>query len=151
MKWYLLKTKPGEEQRVETNLKASNIICYSPKIKKMVNCVSGPISVAKPLFPQFVFVRTVMDKNYQTINYTRGVAGIVNYGRGPVTVSDEVIERIRNRESDGFIKQTDNRLQYKKGRRIERLNLDGRKTLTPIFDRSTPERERVFYLLKNIL
>ncbi len=150
MKWYLVKTKPGDEQRVERNLATGDLLCYSPRIKKTVQRVGGPTTVAEPLFPRYVFVRTVLGTSYQKINHTRGVVGIVNYGLGPVTVAEEIIDALKERERDGFIQQTGNRAASRKGRRFPRFYRDG-KTLTSVFERGASQTERVVLLLKNIL
>ncbi len=151
MKWYLLRTRPRQEHRVENNLRADDVVCYNPKFRKKVQRLNKTITITEPLFPQYVFIKISLEENYQKIKYTRGVAEVVNFGMGPVTVSEKIIERIKSREIGGYVQMAEKRIALKKGERIRRLSRDGRKDLGPIFERSTSNGERIFLLLSNIM
>ncbi|MCP1650332.1 transcription/translation regulatory transformer protein RfaH [Pseudomonas nitroreducens] len=89
-RWYLIQTKPHQEQRAEENLGRQGFTCYRPLVKLG--------SRAQPLFPGYLFIRLDQQHdNWFPIRSTRGVARIVSFGAQPLAVADELVEGIRQR------------------------------------------------------
>jgi transcriptional antiterminator RfaH len=96
-KWYVVQTKPRDEQRAEVELANQGFTVYLPKIiveKKKSNKIQ---KVLEPLFPRYLFVQLdyTHDDSY-TIRSTRGVGkGLLLFGETPAVVPDEIIADIR--------------------------------------------------------
>lgn len=104
--WYALHTKPRQEDRAESNLKAWQVDTFAPKIKERhCNPYTGkPTYLIKPLFPGYIFARFVVEDLLYKIRFTRGVNSVVSTGNSPSPVDDEIIQIIRSREGpDGLI------------------------------------------------
>jgi transcription antitermination factor NusG len=58
----------------------------------------------KPLFPGYFFSRFCPEASFESVKVTRGVLRVVNSGRIPIPVPEEVIREIQDRiEEDGLI------------------------------------------------
>ena len=51
--------------------------------------------VLEPLFPCYVFVRCVLEKSLDEIQYTNGVHGLVHFGQRIPPVADSIVEELR--------------------------------------------------------
>ena len=58
------------------------------------------IKAVRPLFPRYLFARLLLPAEWRLITYTRGVSTILGDWRDTPSVADEVIEAIRERESE---------------------------------------------------
>lgn len=102
--WYAIYTKPREEDRAESNLRAWGLKTLIPKIKEQR---SREISKAKVkhLFPRYIFAHFNCDTALHKVNYTRGVCGVVRFGEKPCPIDDIIIETIQSQiGQEGFIK-----------------------------------------------
>ena len=103
-KWYVLQTKPQKEAVVCAQL------CRQPEMFEVFFPKIRNRSGVRPLFPSYLFVRTLMDelKNYRLLKYTRGVLRVMgSREEGPLPVADEVIATIRSRMgNDGLVDQS---------------------------------------------
>ena len=107
LRWYVVQTKPREEERANHNLKAWRVETFAPKIKsRRVNEFTNQSTfITKPLFPGYIFARFDAATSLHDINATRGIQRVVRFGEVPVPVDDEIIEMIRLRTpQDGFIR-----------------------------------------------
>lgn len=92
-RWYLIQTKPRQEERAEEHLRRQQFECYRPEKPRVHSSRS-----AEPLFPGYLFIR--LDRhldNWYPIRSTRGVARVVSFGGEPTPVKDELIEQLRQR------------------------------------------------------
>ena len=104
--WYVIHTKPMQEERAASNLSAWGIEILAPKINEpRYNPYSGKaIRIVKPLFPRYIFARFNARELLHKVSFTRGLQGVVSFGDGPCTVDDEIIELLKARQgSDGLI------------------------------------------------
>ncbi len=62
--WYVIRTKRGNEHRVEANLLNQGIEVFLPLIEAYRDCQGGMVRVIKPLFPCYLFAR--LDLNTTT-------------------------------------------------------------------------------------
>ena len=147
--WYVLQTKPRQEDRADSNLTAWNIETLTPKLReRRSNPYTGiPMYVIKPLFPRYIFAKFNLSDSFHKVRFTRGVNDIVTFGDGPVPVDDEMIALIRCRmDKDGFV------------RIGETLNPGDRVVVKDsplgnfagVFERDIHESDRVMILLQTV-
>lgn len=101
--WYAVYTKPKEEERAETNLRAWGLKTFMPKIKELeysrrsVKLRTG----IKNLFPRYLFAHFNCETSLHKVNYTRGVCGVVSSGLKPCPIDDFIIEAIQSQTGEG--------------------------------------------------
>lgn len=103
--WYVVNTKPRQEDLAERMITQIGVDVFYPKINEK-----------KGLFPGYLFARYNPMEHFKKIRYSRGVRDIVSYGYNPVSVEDDIIETIKARIRNGFV-QISNDL-FKKGERV---------------------------------
>lgn len=104
--WYVVQTKPREEERADDNLKAWKVETLAPRIKaRRVNEFTNRCTfITRPLFPGYIFARFDASTSLHDINATRGIQRVVRFGEVLVPVDDQVIDMIRLRMAhDGFV------------------------------------------------
>ncbi len=92
--WYLLKTKPRQEQRAVENLENQGFYAYCPMLERKGRKL-------EPLFPGYIFLLfDQLEENlpWGKVRSTRGVAYFVKFGNNPARISDDLVEQIRIRE-----------------------------------------------------
>ena len=137
-KWYLIKTKPRQENTAIINLENQEYTTYCPiaKINKK--------NVA--LFPGYVFI--YLDKhneNWSPIRSTKGVISFVRFGLNFAQVPDHIIEyiRVNQANSEEKLKKLS---KFKKGDKVQIT--DGVfKNCIAIFN-SYKSEERIILLMK---
>src|ERR1044071_3175520 len=104
--WYAVYTKPREEDRAESNLRAWGCKTLMPRIKEQRSRESKSNSKAKVkhLFPRYIFAHFNLETGLHKVNYTRGVCGVVRFGDKPCPIDDVIIETIQAQiGQEGFI------------------------------------------------
>jgi transcriptional antiterminator RfaH len=104
--WYVIRTGPRQEERAISNLIASQVETFLPKMKvPRINHFTGATKyVSRPMFPHYTFARFDASRFLHQICYTRGVHSVVSFGGVPARVDDSIIEIIRSQiGSDGFV------------------------------------------------
>jgi transcriptional antiterminator RfaH len=147
IKWFVVRTKPKNEDRAKRNLENGGFEVLAPKIRYR-RLKDGKISeVIEEMFPGYIFVKFLLEKDYRTIKYTRGVKEIVHFGDRIIPVQEEVIHYIRARLKNGVAD-----LEPPKISRGEKVTItDGPfKGLTGIFERELKPKERVSILLEGL-
>jgi transcriptional antiterminator RfaH len=144
--WYVIHTKPKQEARAESNLRAWNVEAFAPKIKepRFKSYTGEKTCVVKPLFPGYIFARFDADRMLHKIHFTRGVHCVVHFGEKPTPVDDEVIRMIQSQiAEDGFIRLGED---FKHGDKV--VIKDGPFSgLNGIFERRVKDSDRVRVLL----
>ncbi len=138
--WYLIKTKPRQENIAIKNLENQEYSTYCPTVKIKNNNVV--------LFPGYIFIHLDKKKeNWSPIRSTKGVVNFVRFGLNFAQVPDTVIKFLKANEL--INKEKFNNLnRLKSGDKIQIT--DGVfKNCVAIFKSSKPQ-ERVV-LLMNIL
>jgi len=105
--WYVIRTKPKQEDRADSNLRAWRVKTFAPKIKeRRYNEYSGKVSYqVKPLFPSYIFARFNLDELLHRVRFTRGVNNVVSFGGMPAPVDDEMIDIIESlKGADGLVR-----------------------------------------------
>lgn len=145
--WYLIRTHPRQESRVESNLKVLNLQTFVPMYRNRVqNQYTGHVCyVPKPLFPGYIFAHFKINDLYHKVNYTRGVHSLVSFSNKPATVDDEVIAMIQSRAgNDGLVRIEED---LTPGDQVV-VKQGPFKNLTAVFERTMSGADRVLLLLQ---
>jgi transcriptional antiterminator RfaH len=149
LSWYVVYTKPKQEERAVFNLRAWNVEVFAPRLKeRRRNEFTGKVSWhVKPMFPRYIFARFRTNELLHKVNFTRGVQTVVSFNGGPTAVCDEIIELIQLQQGEsGFIipgeeLRTGDRVTIKEG---------PLKDFTGVFEESTGDSDRVSILLTTV-
>jgi transcriptional antiterminator RfaH len=146
-RWYVVNTKPRNEDRAATNLLNGGIEVLAPKMKLRKYKDGKFIQVIEPMFPSYIFVRFHPIDEFRMVKYARGVKTIVNFGGQIVPLQDEMIEFIKTRLENGVA--SIQKPSISKGEKI--LIKDGPfKGFSGIFDSELDGKERVAVLLDGV-
>lgn len=98
MQWYVVLTKPRQEQRAADNLLAQGGTVFLPMLP-VERIVRGKrCLVEEVLFPGYLFLQLPADSVlHSKVRSTFGVRGFLRFADQVVTVADAIIEDIRQR------------------------------------------------------
>ena len=97
--WYLLTTKPNQDQRAEDNLKNQGYLIYRPQVKIPKNIRGKRVNRLESLFPRYIFIQLDIEiDNWSPIRSTLGVSGFVRFGLHPAVVPNELISYLKANE-----------------------------------------------------
>ncbi len=99
--WYLVHSKPRQEQIALTNLERQGYVCYLPllRIEKIRRRSAG--IATEPMFPRYLFIQldaSAQGKSWSPVRSTLGVSSLVHFGTQPARIDDELINILRQRE-----------------------------------------------------
>jgi transcriptional antiterminator RfaH len=100
MQWYVIHTKPRQEQRAVENLERQGYRAWLPTIEMERLRRGKLVRVIEPMFNRYLFIQ--LDKtqsNWSPIRSTLGVNKLVSFGNVPAVVPDTLIDLLR--QSDG--------------------------------------------------
>lgn len=147
LKWFVVQSKPREEERALHFLKEKGFDTYLPlmevvKVRKLNN-----LKTKKPLFPGYLFCRFKKeDDSLAHVRWTQGVKKILPESINPMPVDNEVVEAIHSLEQkDGVIRKQ----PFEKNDRI-RIARGPMKDILGIFEHWTSDQGRVKVLLNFI-
>ena len=119
MSWFVIHTKPNEEERALTNLINQNFNCYMPMYSKE-RIKKNKISIApSPLFPRYLFIEVnekSIQQNIGLIRSTLGIHQLLKIGENPIKIDVEIIKELKKAENDRAIKI---KKYFKKGEEVE--------------------------------
>jgi len=145
--WYVVQTKPANEDRVKGNLLNQEIEPFLPLLGTLQYSNGKVIDRIKPLFPNYLFARMDLGLHYYKVKYTRGVSKILGNGEGPIPISEKVIITIRERMGeDNLVKLED---EFKDGDVVE-VTSGPFKDLRGVFQKKMSGKGRVKILLSLI-
>ncbi len=104
MNWYVIHSKPRQEQRALDNLQRQGFECYLPTVT-VERIRQGVVSeVVEALFPRYLFIRlgNALDtgKGWGSIRSTQGVSRLVVFGGEAAKAPDHLIETLQAMESE---------------------------------------------------
>ena len=106
-----------------------------------------PTYVTQPLFPRYLFAKFNAREQLSKILFTRGVHNVVCFGDSPASVSEEIIDVIRERiDQNGIVKAVDD---LKPGDRVV-ISAGPLRNLSGVFEREVKGNDRVLILLTTI-
>ncbi len=142
--WFVIQTKPKNEDWVTSSLKQAGFEVLNPKIEKYIHRNKKKILSYENLFPNYIFVLFDLVEDHRLIKWTHGVNKIVGNGDSPVPINEEIIKLIKNRTSSkGLIKSVD---QFSIGDRI-RIKTGPFKDLIGILEHPISSKGRIKVLL----
>jgi transcriptional antiterminator RfaH len=145
--WFVVNTKPKNENRASHNLESANYEILNPRLKIRKYREGGFVDVIEAMFPNYIFVKFHPIDDYHMVKYTRGVNKIITFGGKMVPLQEDFIEFISSKLVDGVAKIEKRR--FKKGEKV--FIKDGPfKGLSGIFERELEGEERAMILLEGI-
>jgi transcriptional antiterminator RfaH len=103
MYWYVVHTKPRQEQRALLNLEQQGYACYLPTLA-VEKIRQGALTVEdEPLFPRYLFIQLDSNqsgKSWSPIRSTKGVSRLVTFGTEPAKVDPQLIDTLRQRPAN---------------------------------------------------
>jgi len=99
--WYLVYTKPRQEEVARINLEQQGYTCYLPLIEIEKIRRRKAVLVTEPMFARYLFIqldRSTTGKSWSPIRSTLGVSTLVHFGGQPTKVDDRLIDGLRQRE-----------------------------------------------------
>jgi transcriptional antiterminator RfaH len=145
--WYLIQTKPNQENKAILNLENQNYEVYQPKMLLRKKRKGQWQSVSESLFPLYLFIYLDSKKdNWTRINSTLGVNRFVRFGSNnlPSKVNSEIIDVIKEQEKK-LNQETEVGEQFKKGDKVV-LSNENFIDVKAIFQEKSKEN-RVFVFL----
>lgn len=101
MHWYLVHTKPRQEDCALQNLQRQGYQCYLPMLP-VERIRQGSMAVVnEPLFPRYLFIQTGVGgsaKSWAPIRSARGVNRLVCFGSEPARIDDNLIAFLQAQE-----------------------------------------------------
>ncbi|MDD5334855.1 MAG: transcription/translation regulatory transformer protein RfaH [Rhodoferax sp.] len=98
MPWYVIHTKPRQEQRALVNLVQQGYGCYLPLLATEKLRQGALKVVQEPLFARYLFISLdtgQSGKSWAPIRSTQGVSRLVTFGVEPAKVDPTLIEALR--------------------------------------------------------
>jgi len=145
--WYVVQTKPGNEDRVQNNLHGQEIENFLPRWEAHVYRQGTMIQRIKPLFPNYLFAKFHLELQYYKVKWTRGVNRILGNGNGPIPISEQVISTIKEKVGENNLIRLED--EWKEGDVIQ-VTSGPFKDLMGIFQKKISSQGRVRILLSLI-
>jgi transcriptional antiterminator RfaH len=99
-RWYLVYTKPRQEQLARDNLERQGYMTYLPQVRNIRRRQGTRRYADEPFFPRYMFINlNTLTDDWSPIRSTVGVASLVRFGAWPTPVPDTLIHLIREREN----------------------------------------------------
>jgi transcriptional antiterminator RfaH len=98
MHWYVIHTKPRQEQRALDNLAQQGYVCYLPMLASEKLRQGALKVVLEPLFARYLFIQLDSchsSKSWTPIRSTLGVSRLVTFGAEPAKVDSHLIDALR--------------------------------------------------------
>lgn len=120
--WYLIFTKPRQENLARENLERQGFITYLPLAKQTRRRNGRYIKSIEPYFPRYLFIQLNTETdNWSPIRSTVGVVQMVRFGGVPAVVPDELVTCLKeNDDPDGLQKLV--RQDLSPGDKVEIIN-----------------------------
>ena len=146
LKWYVVQSKPREEERALHFLKEKGFHTYLPRMEVVKVRDFKNVKTKKALFPGYLFCRFDKDENLGHVRWTQGVKKLLPESVNPMFVDDELVQAIHSLEQeDGIIRKQP--LQKNDQVRIARGPM---KDVLGVFDHWSSDQGRVTVLLNFI-
>jgi transcriptional antiterminator RfaH len=99
--WYLVHTKPRQEDVALANLERQGYECYLPQMRiERIRRRKAEVAT-EPMFPCYLFIRldnSDQGKSWSPIRSTLGVSQLVHFGARAAKVDEALVELLRLRE-----------------------------------------------------
>lgn len=101
LSWYLVHTKPRQEDIALANLQRQGYECYLPQMRIERIRRRKAEFATEPMFPRYLFIRldsSDQGKSWSPIRSTLGVSQLVHFGAQAAKVDDTLVHLLRQRE-----------------------------------------------------
>jgi len=145
--WYVIQTKPKKEEEANSYLSTRGVEIFSPLMETFALKNGRMNKELKPLFPGYIFGKFDLEQNYPLVRWGRGVKKVLGFGGYPTSISEEVVEIIKEKtDTEGIVRVKQNF----KTNDVIRIKTGPLKDLLAIFERWVSDSERVRILLNLI-
>jgi transcriptional antiterminator RfaH len=102
--WYLVYTKPRQEEVALANLARQGYGVYLPRLRQSRKRRGKRVLVIEPLFPRYLFINLDSHTdNWIPIRSTLGVMSLVRFGTEPARVPDDLVAHLKSQQdNDGL-------------------------------------------------
>ena len=98
--WYLIHSKPREEELAKEHLERQSYQVYLPKIFGRKRQSGRTIRVIQPMFPRYLFINLSDETDdWGPIRSTIGVSTLVRFGMEPAKVPENLIIKLKESEN----------------------------------------------------
>jgi transcriptional antiterminator RfaH len=145
-RWYVVQTHVNSEAKAASNLLRQGFGVYFPRYLKRRSHARKVDTVARPLFPRYLFVAIdVATQRWRSIQSTIGVSHLVSWRGAPASVNDDVVSALKQREDEGGFIRLERRVRFSPGDTVRVL--EGAFTDSLALVEGINDRERVAILL----
>ncbi len=145
--WYVIQTKPKKEGEATSYLSNKGVEIFGPLIEAFTTKNARMTKELKPLFPGYIFGKFDLEQNYPLVRWAKGVKCVLGFGGYPVSISEEVVQIIKERtDGQGIVRVKQNFNPND----VVRIKTGPLKDLLGIFERWVSDNERVKILLNLI-
>lgn len=100
--WYVVFSKPHKEEFAQFHLRLKGLEAFFPRLLLPEFAHRSKRTV--PLFPNYIFVRIDLARNYDQVRWAPGVKSLVSFGGNPVPLDEKIAENLLWRaDRDGII------------------------------------------------
>jgi len=145
--WYVVQTKPGNEDRVQNNLQGQEIENFLPRLETYEHRQGTMVHRIKPLFPNYLFAKFRLEHHYYKVKWTRGVNRVLGNGSGPISISEQVVSTIQEKVGENDLIRLED--EWKEGDTLQ-VTSGPFKDLMGIFQKKMSSHGRVRILLSLI-
>jgi len=146
-KWYLVYTKPRNEDALEKKFAGLGFEVLNPRVKERRCVRRRAVETVSPLFPCYLFIRFDIFRNFRLVKYSRGVRKIVGSENCPTPVAEDIISSIERRTEGGLI--TFGREVFSAGDAVQ-IKAGPFEGFDAVFEKEIKDTERVSILLKTV-
>jgi transcriptional antiterminator RfaH len=147
LRWYVVQTHINAEAKAAAHLALQGFGLYLPRYLKRRSHARKVDTVARPLFPRYLFVAMdVAAQRWRSIQSTIGVSHLVCRGVTPVSVDDSVVDALKAREDESGFVRLERRSPFSPGDRVRVV--DGAFVDSIALVEGVTDRERVSILLE---
>ncbi len=101
LNWFVVMSKPGRENDITARLNGAGYPAFNPKLNQYSK--KRGQYIVQPLFPLYIFVKLDIEKDFKTINYTRGVLRILGIGKNPYPINENIVLALQERCKEGDV------------------------------------------------
>jgi transcriptional antiterminator RfaH len=103
-RWYVVHTKPNNEQRVEHNLRVMRLETLCPMLADDCDLERARRPRVRPLFPSYLFGRFSVLEHWHSVRFTRGVKEVLSADGLPIPVDEDIVRIVASRvDADGLV------------------------------------------------
>ena len=104
--WYLIYTKPRQENLARENLDRQGFVTYLPLAEQTRRRNGRYMKMIEPYFPRYLFIQLNTDTdNWAPIRSTLGVSQMVRFGGVPAVVPEDLINYLKENDDPNGIQQ----------------------------------------------